>query len=564
MNKTPTDKAPKIASYELLGKLARGGMGTVFMARRAGTAGFQRLFAIKVIHEHLADSEECIEMFLDEARLSARLHHTNVVPVVDVGEASGRHYVVMDYVEGTSLGYLLKQSPDDRPAGTVAKIIADFLRGLHAAHELTDEDGNPMHLVHRDVSPPNVLVGVDGVGRISDFGIAKAEARLSTTRTGLRKGKLAFMAPEQIVDDTIDRRTDIFAAGATLWTALAGEPLFHGSNDASTINNLLTLEIPKPSTSRLAPPTPFDRICLKALMRDPDARYQTAEEMADELMAAVRSADENTAARDVSEWVKRVAGKTLARRKAMIASAAAPASDADVHESSIPSVGETGHGFSGVGLSGEESKRTPMATVRTEEGPRPTDEVREGQERKRSFYLAAAALLLLGVTFFVAFRGEKATGPAAAANDGDAAPPPPAALPATMPPPGTNPDAITSPSAGLESGEKNIPPRQEDATPRGGDAGEDSPVAPARTKKASAPSWQIPAPRYRGPSRRPPSVVPAGARGDAGTDTPATPTGPEDAIYDDDAPAPEPTPAPSPPPPSDPAVERNPYLRGKK
>ncbi len=314
------DVAPgvSLSSYELLGKLARGGMGTVYVARRAGAAGFQRLFAIKLMHEHLADHEEFVQMFLDEARLAARLHHPNVVAIVDVGEVDGRQFVVMDYIEGCSLGQLFKLSPAHRPVKSVASIFNEFLLGLHAAHELRDDDGQPLNLVHRDVSPQNVLVGLDGVARITDFGIAKAEARLTSTRPGLRKGKLAFMAPEQLYDKALDRRADIFAAGAILWSALTGEKLFSGSSDAATMRNLLQMEIKPPSEVGLKPPPVFDEVCLKALERDPGDRYSTAAEMVDAIRAAAMENGVLGTSSDVSVWVRDVAGAKIEdRRKAL-------------------------------------------------------------------------------------------------------------------------------------------------------------------------------------------------------------------------------------------------------
>ena len=290
----------------------------MYVARRAGAAGFQRLFAIKLMHEHLADHEEFVQMFLDEARIAARLHHPNVVAIVDVGEIDGRQFVVMDYIEGCSLGQLFKLSPEQRPIKAIASIFTDFLTGLHAAHELRDDDGNMLNLVHRDVSPQNILVGLDGVARITDFGIAKAEARLTSTRPGLRKGKLAFMAPEQLYDKTIDRRADVFAAGALLWTSLTGEKLFSGSSDAATMRNLLQMEIRPPSTVGLKPPPAFDDVCLKALERDADDRYQTAAELVEALRAAAIEHGVFGTAGDAATWVRQFAGgKIDDRRKAL-------------------------------------------------------------------------------------------------------------------------------------------------------------------------------------------------------------------------------------------------------
>lgn len=307
-----------LASYELIGKLARGGMGTVYVARRAGAAGFQRFFAVKLMHDHLADHDEFVQMFLDEARIAARLHHPNVVPIVDMGEVDGRQFVVMDYIEGCSLDQLFRLSPDNRPLASIVKIFSDFLMGLHAAHELCDDQGKLLNLVHRDVSPQNVLIGTDGGTRITDFGIAKAEERLTSTRPGLRKGKLAFMAPEQLYDEALDRRADIFSAGALLWSALTGEKLFAGSSDAATMRNLLQLEILPPSQVGLKPPPYLDEICLKALSRDPAHRFQSASDMAQAIREVAIAHRVFGTESDVSGWLTAVAGEQLQARRAAL------------------------------------------------------------------------------------------------------------------------------------------------------------------------------------------------------------------------------------------------------
>ena len=173
-------------------------MATVFLARLEGVAGFQRLYAIKRLHPHLAHEAEFVDMFLDEARLAARIHHPNVVPILEVGTSADGYYLVMEYIEGDTAARLLARSGHAGgrlPVPTALRIGLDSLAGLHAAHELGDDDGNPLHIVHRDVSPQNILVGVDGTSRITDFGVAHAATRLSSTRTGQLKGKLAYMAP---------------------------------------------------------------------------------------------------------------------------------------------------------------------------------------------------------------------------------------------------------------------------------------------------------------------------------------------------------------------------------
>jgi serine/threonine protein kinase len=212
----------RLGRYEVLARLASGGMAGVYVARAQGVAGFERLFAIKILHPHLAHEEEFITMFLDEARIAARIRHPNVVSTIDISDTQDAgYYLVMDYIEGDHLGALMRQAAqaDERiPIHDTLRIIVDALSGLGAAHELVDESGQPFHLVHRDVSPQNILVSTDGISRLTDFGVAKAESRLATTREGEFKGKLAYMAPEHVSEGHSDQRSDLFAMGIVLWS----------------------------------------------------------------------------------------------------------------------------------------------------------------------------------------------------------------------------------------------------------------------------------------------------------------------------------------------------------
>jgi serine/threonine protein kinase len=308
-----------LGRYEVIGELARGGMGTVYLARHAGEAGFQRLFAIKVLHAHLAEEAGFVDMLRDEARIAARIHHPNVVAVVDIGTQGESHYIVMEYVEGPSFATLWKRSRDNRPLDLIVSVMIDTLEGLHAAHTLTDEDGQPLHLVHRDVSPQNVLVGVDGVARITDFGIAKAESRIASTMPGTRKGKLQFMSPEQIRDpEKIDHRTDVWAAGVVLYSLLTGEHLFRGENDAATVHNVIGKEVPTPSARGEKPPEVFDAIIAKALDRDVSKRFSSALEMADSLRKAAVEAGFLGSRQGVAKWVTATFAEELESRRGAI------------------------------------------------------------------------------------------------------------------------------------------------------------------------------------------------------------------------------------------------------
>jgi serine/threonine protein kinase len=213
-----------IGRYALSEEIAHGGMATVHIGRLRGSAGFARTVAIKRPHPQYARDPEFVAMFVDEARLAARIHHPNVVSTLDVVAREGELFLVMEYVQGESLSrlvHLARQRRERVPEPMVASIVAGVLHGLHAAHEARGEGGELLGLVHRDVSPQNVLVGTDGVARVLDFGVAKAAGRIHTTRNGELKGKLAYMSPEQLCGE-VTRMTDVYAAGVVLWEALAG------------------------------------------------------------------------------------------------------------------------------------------------------------------------------------------------------------------------------------------------------------------------------------------------------------------------------------------------------
>jgi serine/threonine-protein kinase len=311
----------RLDRFELIAELASGGMATVFLARLGGVAGFQRLVAIKRLHPHLAKDKEFIEMFLDEARLAARIHHPNVVPIVEVGATERGYYLVMEYIEGDTLARLFARSAQTKkrlPADVGIRVLLDALAGLHAAHELCDDSGQPLEIVHRDVSPQNILVGIDGSSRITDFGVARASSRLSTTRSGQLKGKLAYMAPEQARGARVDRRADLFAMGIILWETLAFKRLFKGDQEAETLNKVLYEPIP--DVRDVAPSTPDElaKVTMKALDRDPQKRYRTGAELADDLEKAARAVRMLATARDVKHCIESVIGTEIeAQREAV-------------------------------------------------------------------------------------------------------------------------------------------------------------------------------------------------------------------------------------------------------
>ncbi len=326
-----------VGRYALYGRLASGGMATVHFGRLLGPAGFSRTVAIKRLHPQFAKDPEFVAMFLDEARLAARIQHPNVVATVDVVAREEELFLVMDYIRGESFSRLLKASRRlhiDVPVGVITGIVSGMLHGLHAAHEAKDEQGRPLAVVHRDVSPQNVLVGVDGVARVLDFGVAKAAARVQVTRDGQMKGKLSYMAPEQLQAKGVDRRTDVFAAGIVLWEALTGRRLFDAEHASEVLRMILSEEIPPPSAVVPSIARSIDEVVMKALSRDPDDRYATARAFG----IAVEEAVQVASAREVGEWVEKVAGDTLLHRERAVAEmeATPTVSDASLVTDSSP------------------------------------------------------------------------------------------------------------------------------------------------------------------------------------------------------------------------------------
>ncbi len=328
----------QLGRYEILTQLASGGMASVYIARAQGVAGFERMVAIKVLHPHLAYEEEFISMFLDEARLAARIRHMNVVPTLDISDSPGDGYfLVMEYIEGNHLGALLGRAAkkgERLPRPFVCRVLIETLQGLSAAHRLEDEHGRPLKLVHRDVSPHNILIGTDGIARLTDFGVAKADVRIASTRSGQFKGKLSYMAPEQAASNETDQRSDLFSAGIILWESLTGRRLFKGGSNAATLNNLLNAVVPKPSAlwHELAP---YDTVVMKALDRDPAQRFQSAEELAEALEnAAGRSGVAKT--RDVAEVVRTLDSEKLEAERTRVRDAIEQLGRTNISQSDVP------------------------------------------------------------------------------------------------------------------------------------------------------------------------------------------------------------------------------------
>jgi serine/threonine protein kinase len=283
-------------------ELAAGGMATVHLGRMQGPAGFGKTVAIKRLHAQFAKDSDFSKMFLDEARVTSGLMHPNIVMTLDVLDETDGLYLVMEYVHGASLAML--QRDLDRavkfPHRIVSAIVSNFLEGLQAAHEATDDLGEPLGVVHRDVSPQNVLVSFAGIAKIADFGIAKAAGRMHSTGDGSAKGKLSYMAPEQVNTEPVTPRTDVYAAGIVLWECLTREKLVSGTSAAERLRALLELQVAPPSSIVPGIPPALDALVLRALEKDPAKRFPSAKAMATELQKAVPPASSI----EVADWLR--------------------------------------------------------------------------------------------------------------------------------------------------------------------------------------------------------------------------------------------------------------------
>ena len=272
---------PTFGRYELLKRLAGGGMGEVFLARQRGLDGFQKLLVIKTLLPHLCEDEEFITMFKDEARVTAQLIHPNICQVFEFDQVGDTYYMAMEYLRGEDVRRMWKaceQKGTPLRVPLICRVIADGAAGLDFAHSLRNSAGEPYHIVHRDISPQNILVTFEGGVKIIDFGVAKAAGRAQHTRTGALKGKYSYMSPEQVAGHDIDGRSDIFALGIVLHELLTGRRLFKAESDVQTLARVREAHVPPPSRLNPQLPPGLDEIVLKALAKNPDDRYRTAQE----------------------------------------------------------------------------------------------------------------------------------------------------------------------------------------------------------------------------------------------------------------------------------------------
>jgi serine/threonine-protein kinase len=475
-----------IGRYLLCDEFASGGMASVHFGLLLGDAGFTKTVAIKRLHPSFAKDPEFASALIDEGQMQSRVQHPNVCAVLDVVRSGGELLLVMEYLHAAPLAQLQRaaRATGERPSlGVIRAVMAGALRGLHAAHEARTLSGQPLDIVHRDVSPQNILVGADGVPRVVDFGIARAAFRSQVTREGLLKGKPGYMAPEQLDSGPIGRAVDIYAAGVVLWELLTGERLFPGGDLATTALRILSGQIDPPSAVVPGLPEALDAITAKALARDPAARFATAAEFADALEGIGPVAGPG----EVAAWVRRAAGEALSAREAQLAGVERAAALVDRR-------------------SGERFSQEPTTQVTM--APELTPAASARPRSVRAPYVAAAAVLV-GAAVGVAALALRGPGPAPLAESAPAAPDAvevlpaatavtaeavPTAIPEVTTPPATavSPaDQASSAAASQASSPKSAP-----ALPKGR-----APSATAATQAASKPAAQRgPAASQRAPA----------------------------------------------------------------
>jgi eukaryotic-like serine/threonine-protein kinase len=421
----PSPLAPgyKLDRYELICPMAEGGMASVWIARHTGKHGFQRLVAIKTILPKYADQPRFERMFIDEARLASRIEHVNVAQTLDVGEQHGVTYLVMEYVDGDALSKVhraVEARGESIPLGILLRVTSDACGGLHAAHELHDTEGLPLGVVHRDVSPQNILISNKGVAKLIDFGIAKARDRLAgDTNTDQLKGKVHYMAPEQALGRSTDRRADVWSVGAVLYHMLAGKPPYEGDNDVQSIFRLASGRPPVPLPPAVHPAVVA--VVRRALLHDPEKRYATAAELQQALEMAMIEAEVSTSHAAVAAFLERVVADRAKRRRDGIALGLKAAEERDKYAAAMRSDADT-TGETAPSLGNVEPSSASLATL----GSSAITVAPRDRPRRRTIAVVSAVLGgVLGIAGIVMILASKPANPPSAAGP----PPQPGAIP---------------------------------------------------------------------------------------------------------------------------------------
>jgi eukaryotic-like serine/threonine-protein kinase len=520
----------RLDRYELLCPIATGGMASVWLARLRGKRGFEKLFAVKTIRTELVDDARFQEMFLDEARIASGIQHPNVAQILDLGEQDDVLFIVMEWVDGDSLAKirkLLAKRHATLPVGIVLRVLSDACGGLHAAHELRDEGGEPLQIVHRDVSPHNILLATSGSVKVIDFGIAKAQnRRQGETRTGIVKGKIQYMAPEQVNKGSlVDRRADIWALGMCLHELVVGRLPYDGDDDVEVIRKLMGSQAPT-----VAPevPEPIARVLERTMVLDPDTRFPTAAAMQRALEAAMKELGASSTSEDVAAFLRSELPDLSGKRRAAVGKAIEEARERGTPVGALAGEGRDEVAYAPTLVGDRDPRDEPRAIALTKR----KDDV--GSAVSASFYEHTRATtsvppeepitiplrsrgwlwVVLGVAGVgaVAFAGEKTQ----LFNAWGSAPEAPSARPA---------DAVakarTAPSAATDD---HAPPMVTAVAPMAKAVGS---AAEAPPGEAAPPRLAPPPPQSQGiANQEPPSpAVPAGPLGALGAPDGASPVG---------------------------------------
>jgi serine/threonine protein kinase len=495
-----------LGRYELLVPIAKGGMAQVWAARLRGSRGFQKIFAIKTILAGAMDDTRMERMFLQEATLASQIHHPNVVTTIELGEDEGILYLVMEWVDGESLKFIMSRAAQrgNLPLPIAVNLVGQACKGLHAAHDLRDESGTPIGVVHRDVSAQNVLVTYSGSAKLVDFGIAKATANSAgVTQAGEIKGKFAYMAPEQVTGDVVDRRTDIFGMGVILYLLTTGRHPFKGVHTAETLQNICSKRPPRlPSAIIPGYPPELEAVVLKCLAKEPDDRWPTANDMLSALERSMPQSLDGSFEVQVADYMNELLGDRVRERRMQLRVAQEQADRARPDGVSTPGSYGSLRALT-VGGEGGGTGTHSSASARLLIDPRivasmPGFENAAPSWWKRPAGIAAAAIgavALFALGQFVHWGPAGTTGNAAAPSPAPAVTAPPAP-PEPQPPPPAAP-VVTAPPA--ETAEE----RKENAQGRRGTVVRKGPVTPARPNGAPAPS---------GASAAPSAVTPENSR----------------------------------------------------
>jgi len=461
-----------IGKYKLVRLIASGGMAEVYLARQAGAAGFEKLVCLKRILPHLARDKQFVEMFLNEARIAARLDHPNIVSIFDLGEANGNYFIAMEFIDGPSLRAAAKRAlerGERLPIPEIVKIVSMAASGLHYAHDLTDAAGKPLGLVHRDISPDNVLVHRNGTAKVVDFGIAKAASSSAMTRTGTLKGKVAYMPPEQLRGDPLDRRADVFALGVVLYELLGGKRPWASDSDVSLIGRIMTEEPAPLATLRPDVPAGLAAVVDRALAKDRDARYPSCHDLQADLESLLLSLGQTITASRLSDFARSYADPVVAPDEST--GAAMKALEAEMNGTgSVPPLPRRGP--------------VPRREPRTVVIPSPPTRDRRGVAVGLVAFLSVAALGGAAGYGWMLHRGELRPDPVPVERAAVVEQPAPKPAPEPEKPKAPEPERTAAPTAPapIVFSDEIIPPPTTDAPPVIAKA----PAPPSVRRKASA------------------------------------------------------------------------------